>query len=158
MPTRHVFDAALGAAFAQLRNTCTGWTQNQAGYSQTVATTGGTTPLAFSVSLGALPAGPWFEWHFDRWELPPAARELARNDAASQAFVLRRNLAVQFHPEIDADGVQAWIDNGGRAELLERGIDPADLVASVRATETDAAARAAVLVDLFLDRVATGEL
>lgn len=103
---------------------------------------------------GLVSGGPWFEWHFDRWELPPDAVELARNDAASQAFVLRRNLAVQFHPEIDADGVQAWIDNGGAAELAERGIDAGELVDGVRATEASSYARAAALVDAFLERVA----
>ena len=36
--------------------------------------------------------GPWFQWHYDRWQVPPGARELARNSMASQAFVLRRNL------------------------------------------------------------------
>ena len=35
-----------------------------------------------------LPAGPWFQWHFDRWTTPPAAREIARNGAASH---LRRS-------------------------------------------------------------------
>ena len=49
-----------------------------------------------------IPAGPWFQWHFDRWTLPPEASEIARTAAASQAFVLGRALALQFHPEVDA--------------------------------------------------------
>ena len=53
-------------------------------------------------------AGPWFEWHHDRWVAPPGARVLARTAVAEQAFVLGRSLAVQFHPEltpVDAAGL-----------------------------------------------------
>ena len=45
-----------------------------------------------------IPGGPWFQWHFDRWTLPPGATEIARTADASQAFVLGRALALQFHP------------------------------------------------------------
>ncbi|WP_412457973.1 type 1 glutamine amidotransferase [Mycolicibacterium mucogenicum] len=48
-----------------------------------------------------VPEGPWYQWHFDRWTMPPTAVGIARNANASQAFQLRRNLAVQFHPELD---------------------------------------------------------
>ena len=34
-----------------------------------------------------VPTGPWFQWHHDGWTVPPGAREIARNAAASQAFV-----------------------------------------------------------------------
>ena len=50
-----------------------------------------------------VPGGPWFQWHFDRWTLPPGATEIARTANSSQAFVLGRALALQFHPEIDYD-------------------------------------------------------
>src|SRR5690348_3565602 len=33
-----------------------------------------------------VPAGPWFQWHFDRWTLPPGAIEIARTANSSQAF------------------------------------------------------------------------
>ena len=45
-----------------------------------------------------MPGGPWFQWHFDRWTLPPGATEIARTANSSQAFVLGRALALQFHP------------------------------------------------------------
>lgn len=70
----------------------------------------------------ALP-GRWFAWHYDRWELPPGAVEFARNDLASQGFTLRRNLGVQFHPELTSAVLTGWIDNGGREMLAERGRD-----------------------------------
>src|SRR5262245_14674834 len=44
--------------------------------------------------------GPWFQFHFDRWVLPPGAVEVARSAVCSQAFVLGRSMGVQFHPEI----------------------------------------------------------
>ena len=99
--------------------------------------------------------GPWFHWHYDRWQVPPGARELARNSVASQAFVLRRNLAVQFHPELTAAGLQGWLENGGRAGAIADGQDPDILYQHTLAEGEDAARRAHALVDAFLDRVAT---
>jgi GMP synthase-like glutamine amidotransferase len=98
--------------------------------------------------------GPWFHWHYDRWQVPPGARELARNSVASQAFVLRRNLAVQFHPELTAAGLQGWLENGGRAGAIADGQDPDILYQHTLAEGEDAARRAHDLVDAFLDRVA----
>jgi GMP synthase-like glutamine amidotransferase len=101
-----------------------------------------------------LAPGPWFQWHFDRWQAPPDAREIARNGAASQAFVTRRNLALQFHPELDPAMLTGWLDNGGASALAERGYDVPAIIEHTR-TETPAArTRAHHLVDAFLDRVA----
>jgi len=97
-----------------------------------------------------VPGGPWFEWHYDRWQLPPGATELARNPAASQAFVLRRNLALQFHPELTAASLAGWLGNGGRAEAAGRGIDVDELVARTSTLAPVAARRAGALVDGFL--------
>ncbi len=99
--------------------------------------------------------GPWFQWHFDRWVVPPDAHEVARNALASQAFTLRRNLAVQFHPELAADGLRGWLDQGGRDELIADGQDPDVLLAHTREEAPAAAERAHRLVDAFIDRVAS---
>ena len=99
--------------------------------------------------------GPWFQWHFDRWVTPPDAREIARNSMAPQAFTLRRNLAVQFHPELDAAALKGWIDLGGRDQLIADGQDPDVLLQHTAAESPAAAQRAHALVDAFLDRVAT---
>jgi GMP synthase-like glutamine amidotransferase len=104
-----------------------------------------------------VPAGPWFQWHFDRWRLPPLAQELARNAAASQGFVLRRNLAVQFHPELTPAMLQGWLANGGDAMLRSRGMGVDDVVAATAAEGPAARLRAHRLVDGFLDVVATGD-
>ncbi len=102
-----------------------------------------------------VPPGPWFQWHFDRWQLPPDAREVARNDAASQAFVLRRNLAVQFHPELTGSMLAGWLGNGGAEQVRRSGRDPEDLVRATAEREAEARARSHRLVDSFLDGVAS---
>ncbi len=98
--------------------------------------------------------GPWFEFHYDRWVLPPGSVEIARNARASQAFVLRRNLGVQFHPEMTALSLELWMANGGRSLVEADGQDPDLLLAHLRAEESAAALRTHRLVDAFLDRVA----
>jgi GMP synthase-like glutamine amidotransferase len=98
--------------------------------------------------------GPWFEWHYDRWQPPAAARPLARTDVAPQAFVAGNSLAVQFHPEVTLPVLRLWLDNGGHADLARSGIDIAGLVQQTRQLEAAAVARAARLVDRFLDQVA----
>jgi GMP synthase-like glutamine amidotransferase len=101
-----------------------------------------------------VPSGPWFQWHGDRWELPPEAREIARNEAASQAWVLRRNLALQFHPELTATMLEGWLSNGGAASAVAHGHDLAELRAVTVRRDAAARQRARALVDGFLDRVA----
>lgn len=99
--------------------------------------------------------GPWFEWHYDRWTRPAAARSLARTGVAPQAFVAGNSLAVQFHPEVTLPVLRLWLDNGGDADLARAGIDIAGLLAQTGRLEAAAVARAGRLVDRFLDRVAT---
>ena len=101
-----------------------------------------------------VPAGRWFQWHYDRWQLPAGATEIARNPQASQAFVLDRNLAVQFHPELDEQILLGWLANGGDDEARKVGIDPDTLLADTRRNTVDSRLRAHRLVDAFLDRVA----
>ncbi|MEQ6902705.1 aminotransferase [Nocardioides sp. YIM 152588] len=103
-----------------------------------------------------VPDGPWFQWHYDRWTLPPGAREVARNAAASQAFVLRRNLALQFHPELVSTTLEGWLGNGGAAEARALGHRTDELLASTVATDDRSRARAHALVDGFLELVAAG--
>lgn len=98
--------------------------------------------------------GPWFQWHGDRWTLPPEAVEIARNAAASQAFVLRRNLALQFHPEQTPDTLRAWLDDGGAELLVAQGVVPDRLLAETVRQVPQARLAARELVDGFLDHVA----
>lgn len=99
-------------------------------------------------------AGIWTQWHYDRFVPPVEATVIGANAAAPQAFVLRRNLAVQFHPEIDADSLQGWLDDGGSESAREHGLDPEVLLEHVRSLDPEVRPRAAALVDYFLDEVA----
>ena len=105
-----------------------------------------------------VPGGPWFQWHYDSWQLPPDARELARNTSSSQAFVLRRNLAVQFHPELTSTMLAGWLGNGGDGKARAAGFDTDELVRETRAREAEARLRAHRLVDGFLDAVASRDV
>lgn len=104
---------------------------------------------------GLVESGPWFEWHYDAWQTPPGAREFARTATAVQAFTLRRNLAVQFHPEANEKIVLGWLDNGGAGQAREHGVDPDELLAATVAAEPAAAERAARLLSRFLEQVAS---
>lgn len=101
-----------------------------------------------------IPAGPWFQFHFDSWSVPVAATEIARNSAASQAFTYRRSLAVQFHPELTATSLHGWLAGGGESKVVTDGQDPRALLAHTRDEEVHAIERTHTLVDAFLDRVA----
>ena len=105
-----------------------------------------------------VPRGLWFQWHYDSWAVPPGAVELARNRAASQAFMLRRNLAVQFHPELTSTMLEGWFGNGGGVKAAAFGQDPSELLRRTRALENDSRRRARQLVDAFLDRVAVASV
>lgn len=98
--------------------------------------------------------GPWFQFHYDRWQLPPGAREIARNPAASQAFVINKTLALQFHPELEASTLEDWLEMGGSAQVAEDGQDPAVMLAQTRAEQSAAATRTNAMVDAYLSRVA----
>jgi GMP synthase-like glutamine amidotransferase len=104
-----------------------------------------------------IPVGPWFQWHFDRWTLPPRATEIARSTRASQAFIQGRTLALQFHPEIVEEVLSAWLRDGGEDQLRADGQDPEILLAMTARESSAATERAYALVDVFLDRIATSE-
>lgn len=62
--------------------------------------------------LGAFQTGDRvFQWHEDTFDLPAGADLLASgDDVPNQAFRLGpRAWGVQFHFEVDADGVEAWL-------------------------------------------------
>lgn len=98
-----------------------------------------------------LPAGPWFEYHFDSCSLPKHAEVWATSRAAVQAFAVGPHVGVQFHPEIDEVQLAQWLAADPN-ESRDLGIDPTELLAQT-ARETPAARqRAQALVDLFLSR------
>ncbi|MFG1932019.1 type 1 glutamine amidotransferase [Mycobacterium sp. NPDC048908] len=101
-----------------------------------------------------VPGGPWFQWHFDRWTLPPGATEIARTANASQAFVLGRCLALQFHPEIDLELLDEWLADDRDGEVVGAGLHHDELRARTTELADDAGKRVRGLVDGFLAYVA----
>ena len=100
-----------------------------------------------------VPAGPWFEWHYDRYTVPPGAVEIARTPRASQAYVIGRSLAVQFHPEVTVAMLEGWLQEGGKIKVAEDGLDEYELVHQASREEEPSQRRAHALVDAFLDTV-----
>ena len=101
-----------------------------------------------------VPHGPWFQWHFDRFSLPPGAVEVARNLGTTQAFVHGRALGLQFHPEVDYAVVEDWVagdyEEDGDGGIAALGLDAAEIRARTAAELDDAARRLRLLVRGFL--------
>jgi GMP synthase-like glutamine amidotransferase len=102
-----------------------------------------------------VPEGPWYQWHSDRWTVPPAAREIARNANASQAFLLRKNLALQFHPGLDSGLLEQWLQEVPEPELSGTIVNVARLRERTTAEQGSAAERVRRLVRGFLQCVNT---
>lgn len=101
-----------------------------------------------------IPTGPWFQWHFDRFTVPPTATEIARTPKASQAFVQGRTLGLQFHPEVTASVLEEWLTvHGSTKQILDDGQDPDILIEQTRAEDEASTKRAYALVDAFLDQI-----
>jgi GMP synthase-like glutamine amidotransferase len=101
-----------------------------------------------------IPAGPWLEWHYERFTTPPGATELARTEHATQAFRHGRHLGTQFHPESTVEVVAGWARSDAE-RLAALGIeDPAALLAAPNGRVEAARAAAFQLFDAFLDPVA----
>jgi GMP synthase-like glutamine amidotransferase len=90
-------------------------------------------------------------WHEDGLTPPPLAYELASGAAGTQAFCLRRHLAVQFHPEVTREIVEGWT-RFPDARLHEVGLEASELVAACEANAEAAAERAWRLFDGFAAR------
>lgn len=96
--------------------------------------------------------GPWFQWHLDVFDPPPGSELLATSPAGAQAFRLRRNLALQFHPEVDSAVLEEWMITD-RDQLRECGVDPDELLERTARETTKARTRAEAVVRAFLDSV-----
>jgi len=106
-----------------------------------------------------IPTGPWFAYHWDSWLTPKGATEIAKTDTANQAFVMGRTLALQFHPEVDPEVLEAWLSReSGCVEITGEGVDLDLLRKETLEQEIGSNKRAAELVDAFLRRVATAPL
>jgi GMP synthase-like glutamine amidotransferase len=100
-------------------------------------------------------SGPWFEWHYDSFTLPPGATLLAYSEAGPQAYVVGRSLGLQFHPEVTPEIVEGWVR--GHREAGGADIEGIELDAVLEETERRAPAvrdAAMRLFDGFLEKVA----
>ena len=105
---------------------------------------------------GLIDAGPWFQWHFDRFTVPAGVPVLARSALADQAFRVGRTLGLQFHPELTSSVLECWLDNGGAGQLAASGVDAGALLQQTRSLESVSALRAHELVRRFVTDVTTG--
>jgi GMP synthase-like glutamine amidotransferase len=96
--------------------------------------------------------GRWFQFHYDRWVTPEGGVEIAQNSHAVQAFSLRRNLALQFHPEIIGSTLERWLNWGEDSLVRADGQDPQALLENTYSLDSESILRAHALVDYFLHK------
>jgi GMP synthase (glutamine-hydrolysing) len=101
---------------------------------------------------GLVPEGPWFQWHFDTFTLPPGAELIADSPAGPQAFSIERSLGVQFHPEVTPEIMDLWVAAFPH-ELEEEGVDPGQLQRETNERADSTRATAWRLFDGFLNRL-----
>ena len=100
-----------------------------------------------------VPTGPWLQWHYDTFRMPPGGSLLAKSPAGPQAFTIGRSLGVQFHPEVTPQIVTSWVAGAGD-RLARDGVDPDRLLAETLERDGENRARARWLLDAFTEHVA----
>lgn len=95
-------------------------------------------------------------WHGDTFDLPEGAILLASTpQIAHQAFAMGQNVVgFQFHPECDPTRIEDWLI-GHACELSHKAIDPAVLRADAAHFATEFTAKAARVMQAWLDGLAT---
>lgn len=110
-----------------------------------------------SASPDEIPEGPWLQWHYDRFTLPPRAQELASSPRAVQAFRQGPHLGLQFHPESTIEIVKEWARLDSE-RLTRLGIEDGEALAEAgRAKEERARQDAFHLFDAFWQRASQSE-
>ncbi len=100
-----------------------------------------------------IPPGPWFNWHFDSFTLPPGAKLIAETDVGPQAYVIGRSLGLQFHPEVTPEIMDAWVKSY-RHELDGDGVDPDALLEETHRIAPEVRKRSEHLFNHFLTEIA----
>jgi GMP synthase-like glutamine amidotransferase len=95
-----------------------------------------------------VPEGPWLVWHFDSFNLPPGAELLADTAESPQAYRIGRSLGIQFHAEVTAGTVAAWLaDHAG--DLERSGVNTRALLDEAPERTREARALALRMFDAF---------
>lgn len=97
--------------------------------------------------------GPWFQWHFDTFSLPPGARLLADTEVGPQAYMIGRSLGLQFHPEVTPQIMESWV-RAYRHELDRDGVDPDALLEETNRRAPEVRGRSERLFSHFLTGIA----
>ncbi|MDQ3859087.1 MAG: type 1 glutamine amidotransferase [Actinomycetota bacterium] len=97
--------------------------------------------------------GPWFQWHFDAFTSPPGSQVIATTTVGDQAYMIGRNLGLQFHPEVTPEIMDEWV-RAYPHELEEHGVDPEGLLRETHERREATRASAWTLFDRFLERIA----
>lgn len=113
-----------------------------------------------STETSSVPEGPWFQWHFDVFTVPPGATVIAESDFGPQAFVFGRSLGLQFHPEVTTEIMDEWV-RVYRHELDADGVDPDALLEETKRRAPESRQMSGRLLAWFLNDIAglnpTGE-
>ena len=100
-----------------------------------------------------VPAGPWFQWHFDVITPPAGVEVVAETDLGAQAFVAGRSLGLQFHPEVTPEIMDEWV-RAYRHELDADGVDSDALLEETHRLAEESKRTSWQLFERFWDRIA----
>ena len=100
-----------------------------------------------------VPEGPWFQWHFDAFTVPPGATLIAESDVGPQAFVAGRSLGLQFHPEVTTEIMGDWV-RVYRHELDADGVDPDALLEETKRRAPETRQMSRQLLERYLSDIA----
>lgn len=100
-----------------------------------------------------VPDGPWFNWHFDAFSLPPGAQLVAETDVGPQAYVIGRSLGLQFHPEVTFEIVESWVLSSPD-QVDAAGVDPAALLEETKRRALESQKNTECLLSRYLEGIA----
>ncbi len=131
--------SALGCRVFKAAELEVGW------YPLELTAAGAASPLR---ALGPDVAPAVMHWHQDTFDLPPGTERLARSALCeNQAFARGTQLlAVQFHPEVTRNGVEAWLADASFTPATR-----AERIATIRAGSAQYQATMQAQIALCLD-------
>lgn len=98
--------------------------------------------------------GPWMEWHHDRFAAPPDAEVLAKSTVGPQLFTIGSMAGTQFHPEVDVEHIEGWLEVADDDYLAAHGADRKTIRREIAENEAHSIEGCRRLVDWFVDEVA----